>query len=684
MNIKKTLLAILFTVLFTANVFPSPVSWTFKITDKGNGEAELQADATINNGWHLYSTDIPDGGPYATSLTIDKIKGATTIGKFHAVNSKLHKEFDKIFEMEIGYYETKATFVQRLKITDKATFAIEGDIRAQACNDSECTPPIPNTFIFKTKDLPASITTQNQSTSDASKSTNTDILPNEGQTKDSATIDSTNIVSQSTLQTDNSDLWVPVIEELKTLGAEGNNSNQSYLYIFIAGFVGGFLALLTPCVWPMIPMTVSFFLKRNKKDKGKAIKEAASYGASIIVIYVALGLLVTILFGPSALNDLSTSALFNLIFFGLLVFFAASFLGAFELTLPSSWTTKMDNKAESTTGIISIFFMAFTLVLVSFSCTGPVIGWLLVEAASSGAIIAPMIGMLGFAIALSIPFTLFAIFPSWMENMPKSGGWLNSVKVVLGFLELALALKFLSVADSAYEWGILDREVFIVLWIIIFALLGFYLLGKLKFAHDSDLKHISVARLFMAIASLSFAVYMVPGLWGAPLKAISAFAPLPTTQDFNLYDGAVHAKFDDYEEGMAYARKNKKPVLIDFSGYGCVNCRKMENTVWSDPRVKNHLENDYVLITLMVDKKADLPEPITIDENGKTIKLKTVGDKWSYLQSHKFGTSSQPYYVTLDYSGKPIGPSYAYNKNVDKYLKFLKTGLDNFKKEQDK
>ena len=405
-----------------------------------------------------------------------------------------------------------------------------------------------------------------------------------------------------------------------------------------------------------------------------------TYGLGIIIIYVALGLLITAVFGASALNDLATSAIFNLIFFALLVVFAISFFGAFELVLPSSWTNKMDQKADSTTGIISIFFMAFTLALVSFSCTGPIIGTLLVQAAGSGSIVAPAIGMSGFALALAIPFSLFAIFPSWLESMPKSGGWLNSVKVVLGFLELALALKFFSVADLAYGWGILDREVFLVLWIAIFALLGVYLLGKLKLPHDSDLKHVSVPRLFLAIISFAFAIYMIPGLWGAPLKSISAFSPPLFTQDFNLYKGEVHAKFDDYEAGMDYARKNNKPVMIDFSGYGCVNCRKMEASVWTDARVKDILEKDYVLITLMVDDKKKLPEVIEVEENGKTTKLKTIGDKWSYLQRHKFGTNSQPYYVLLDHAGKPIGPSYAYNEDVPEYIKFLNTGLDNFKK----
>lgn len=672
---KKGILVLLFILsLFSGKILADgPVSWKMSIADKGNGEIELVANATIAAGWHLYDTQIPDGGPFPTSISIDEVKGAVAVGTFHAVNSKLHKDFDKVFEMEIGYYEKTATFVQKFKITDKSKFVLKGDVRAQACNDRECTPPIPIDFSFTSGNLPATVTVSTGAATDQSNDLQT--------TADTATLANNDSISQAqTTEIQDANLWTPVIEEVKAFGAAGDTSNRSLLYIFGAGFIGGLIALMTPCVWPMIPMTVSFFLKRNKKNRGKAIKDAIIYGLSIIVIYVLLGLLVTAIFGASALNDLSTSALFNLIFFGLLVFFAISFLGAFELVLPASWTNKIDSKADSTTGIISIFFMAFTLALVSFSCTGPIIGTLLVDAASSGDIIAPAVGMFAFAFALSIPFALFAIFPSLLESMPKSGGWLNSVKVVLGFLELALALKFLSVADLAYKWGILDREVFLVLWIVIFTLLGLYLLGKLKFAHDSDLKYISVPRLFMAIISLAFAIYLVPGLWGAPLKTVSAFAPPHFTQDFNLYEGTVHAKFDDYEAGMEYAKKNNKPVMIDFSGFGCVNCRKMEASVWTDPRVKYILENDYVLITLMVDDKEKLPEVIEVEENGKMTKLKTIGDKWSYLQRHKFGTNSQPYYVLLDNAGNPIGPSYAYDENVDKYLKFLKTGIDNYKK----
>ncbi len=679
---KIFLLLLALSFVIVAKAQTDPVTWLTSILDKGNGEVELTFKGTIAPTWYVYDTEIPDNGPFPAELNIETLKGATAVGKFKAIDSKAHKKYDDIFGMDVTYYENNVTFAQRLKITDRAAFRLEGDFRSQACTtvDGQCMM-LTEDLDFGSADLPktlvieaaAPVANQPKET-EKPVETAVGILPS-----DSVETAQTDLNIQNE-DRDPSYLWTPVISEVEAFGAVGSTKDLTLLWIFVLGFGGGLIALLTPCVWPMIPMTVSFFLKRNKKDKGKAIREAITYGLAIILIYTLLGLVITAIFGPSALNDLSTSATFNILFFALLVFFAVSFFGAFEIRLPSSWSTKMDSKADSTTGIVSIFFMAFTLALVSFSCTGPVIGGLLVEAASSGSLLAPAIGMIGFSIALAIPFALFAIFPSWLESMPKSGGWLNSVKVVLGFLELALAFKFLSVADLAYGWGILDREVFLVLWIIIFVLLGAYLLGKLKMPHDSDLKHVSVTRLFLSIISLSFALYMVPGLWGAPLKAISAFAPPLYTQDFSLYDGAVHAKFDDYETGMEYAKRNNKPVMIDFSGFGCVNCRKMESSVWIDPRVKSKLENDYVLITLMVDDKHKLPEVMEVEENGSKTKLKTIGDKWGYLQRHKFGTSSQPYYVLLDADGKPIGPSYAYNEDVDKYIQFLNTGLDNFKK----
>lgn len=685
MNYKKFFVSILFIFAALQSYSQEVIEWKFSIQDKGNGEIELVADADIQSGWHMYDSKIPDGGPFPTAISFDEIKGAELIGEFHSVGKQAVVKYDDIFKMNIGTYDLSAKFVQRIKVTDKANFKIAGDVRAQACDDSSCTPPLPSDFEFGTSDLPATVVAASSAKTDASNAEVipiTELVPAEEIITDISDTPNTPVaVSSTTSESIKSNpLWTPVIEELREYGMKGSVAGKSIWWIFIAGFAGGFIALVTPCVWPLIPMTVSFFLKRNKSNRGKAISEAMLYGVSIIVIYVLLGLSITAIFGASALNDLSTSAIFNIIFFALLVFFAISFFGAFELVLPSSWTNKMDAKADTTTGILSIFFMAFTLALVSFSCTGPIIGTLLVEAATSGSILAPAVGMFGFALALAIPFTFFAIFPSWLESMPKSGGWLNSVKVVLGFLELALALKFLSVADLAYGWGILDRETFLVLWIVIFALLGLYLLGKLKLPHDSDAPYVSVPKLFMAIISFAFAVYMVPGLWGAPLKAISAFAPPIYTQDFNLYDGSVEAKSLDYETGMAIAKQTNKPVLIDFSGYGCVNCRKMEASVWTDPRVKSMLENDYVLITLMVDDKTRLPEIIEVEENGKITKLKTIGDKWSYLQRHKFGANAQPYYIALDTDGKVISPSYAFDQDVSKYIQFLDVGLANFKK----
>ena len=637
--------------------------------------------------------NLPEGGPVSTSFTFETLNGAELIGQ-PVPSVKPTTVYDEQFAMNLRWYPGTVSFIQKLKITDPAKFKVEGEVEFMACNDETCLPPDQIPFSFDKKSIhvdPA--LAANSSTTEVDKDDATTVQPDtqvvaedasELNTPDPAAKETpaTTSPKASDSLTDSPNLWSPVIDQLKSFGdSTVSAADTSWLFIFFAGFLGGLIALLTPCVWPMIPMTVSFFLKRTK-DRKKAIRDAITYGLSIIVIYLVMGLLITGIFGASALNDLSTNAIFNILFFLLLVVFAVSFFGAFELVLPASWTSKLDSKADSTTGVLSIFFMSFTLVLVSFSCTGPIIGTLLVQAASMGTAVGPAIGMFGFALALSIPFSVFAIFPNMLQSMPKSGGWLNSVKVVLGFLELALALKFLSVADLAYGWRLLDREAFIVLWIVIFSLLGVYLLGKIKFSHDSEVKYVSVPRLFMAIISFAFAIYMVPGLWGAPLKAISAFAPPLYTQDFNLYKNEVHAAFDDYESGMAYAKKVNKPVMIDFSGFGCVNCRKMEASVWTDPKVKQMLENDYVLITLMVDDKTKLPQPIEIQENGKTRKLKTIGDKWSYLQRSKFGSNAQPFYILLNDEGQPLGPSYAFNEDVSKYIQFLQNGLKEFKKEQ--
>ena len=672
----------------------TPVKWKIKLDDKGGApEKEIVFTATADKGWHLYDMNLPEGGPVSTSFTFETLNGAELIGQ-PVPSVKPTTVYDEQFAMNLRWYPGTVSFIQKLKVTDPAKFKVEGEVEFMACNDETCLPPDQIPFSFDKKSIhvdPA--LAANSSTTEVDKEDATAIQPDtqvvaeeasELNTPDPAAKETpaTTSPKASDSLTDSPNLWSPVIDQLKSFGdSTVSAADTSWLFIFFAGFLGGLIALLTPCVWPMIPMTVSFFLKRTK-DRKKAIRDAITYGLSIIVIYLVMGLLITGIFGASALNDLSTNAIFNILFFLLLVVFAVSFFGAFELVLPASWTSKLDSKADSTTGVLSIFFMSFTLVLVSFSCTGPIIGTLLVQAASMGTAVGPAIGMFGFALALSIPFSVFAIFPNMLQSMPKSGGWLNSVKVVLGFLELALALKFLSVADLAYGWRLLDREAFIVLWIVIFSLLGVYLLGKIKFSHDSEVKYVSVPRLFMAIISFAFAIYMVPGLWGAPLKAISAFAPPLYTQDFNLYKNEVHAAFDDYESGMAYAKKVNKPVMIDFSGFGCVNCRKMEASVWTDPKVKQMLENDYVLITLMVDDKTKLPQPIEIQENGKTRKLKTIGDKWSYLQRSKFGSNAQPFYILLNDEGQPLGPSYAFNEDVSKYIQFLQNGLKEFKKEQ--
>ena len=645
---RNFLFALLMLALPLCAQIYDPVKWTFEQKQLSETEGEIILKATIDEGWHLYGTQLPEDGPIATSFTFEALQNVQLDGEIIAPDG-LIKKYDPQFEMELNWYEKSAVFVQKIKYTGENP-AIQGYVNFMACNDETCLPPVDAPFSF------GEVAATETAAPVAEESVATEEQPLE-------------TLAQPVAQ----DLWTPVIEELNAFGREGSTEGRSLWLIFLSGLLGGLVALFTPCVWPIIPMTVSFFLKRSgNKSKGK--RDAVLYGVSIVVIYVVLGLLITLIFGASALNSLSTNAFFNLLFFALLVIFAISFFGAFEITLPASWTTKIDAKAETTGGILSILLMAFTLVLVSFSCTGPIIGTLLVEVAGSGNILAPAIGMLGFAIALAIPFSVFAFFPTLLKSLPKSGGWLNSVKVVLAFLELALSLKFLSVADLAYGWHILDREVFIALWIVIFASLGFYLLGKLRFPHDDAVESVSVPRYFLALISLAFALYMVPGLWGAPLKAVSAFAPPLYTQDFNLYDDEVHAHFDNYDAGMNYAATVGKPVVVDFSGYGCVNCRKMEASVWTDVQVKKMLTEDYVLITLYVDDKTPLAEPYQVEENGAKRNIKTIGDKWSYLQRSKFGANAQPFYVMLDNEGKPLNASYAFDENPAHFIEWLKKG----------
>jgi thiol:disulfide interchange protein DsbD len=656
----RKLLAILVLVLACVSTnaqMMDPVHFTTQLKELKNGEAELIFKATIDAGWHVYSTGLGNDGPISASFNKVKMEGAETVGKLQARGNEI-KQFDKLFEMEVRYFEKAVTFVQKIKFT-KPKYDIDCYVEYGACNDQSCLPP--SEAAFKQSGNSPVI----EEVADAKAEPTVDTIKVEAPV-DSAVVD-TMVVADN--------LWTPVVAELQSMNGESApTENMALWLIFIEGLLGGFIALFTPCVWPIIPMTVSFFLKRNK-DRSKAIREATTYGLSIVVIYVLLGLAVTLLFGASALNALATNAIFNIFFCLLLVVFAASFFGAFEITLPSSWQTKVDAKSESTTGLLSIFLMAFTLALVSFSCTGPIIGFLLVAVSTQGSIVAPTVGMLGFAIALAIPFTLFAMFPSLLKSAPKSGGWMNVIKVTLGFIELAFALKFLSVADLSYGWHILDREVFLSLWIVIFGLLGAYLLGWIKFPHDDEQHRTNVPQFFLAMASLAFAIYMIPGLWGAPLKAISAFAPPMSTQDFNLQKTVTEAKFKDYELGMAAAKAEHKPVIIDFTGFGCVNCRKMEAAVWSDPQVADILNNKYILISLYVDDKTPLATPIEVEENGQKRSLRTVGDKWSYLQRVKFGANAQPFYVLLNEEGHPLAGSRSYDEDIQGYIDFLNKGL---------
>ena len=660
---------LLIVAMFCKAQMADPVKFSTKFKTGSTAEAEIIFSGKIESGWHVYSTNLGSDGPIEASFHVDKKDGVELVGKLTPRGHEI-SQMDNMFGMKLRFFEHSVQFVQKVKFT-KPNYSIKGYLEFGACNDEMCMPPTNVEFNYKGKS-PA----VDGESADAKE----DATANEALAKaDSATTDaSTDSAAVAAPQLDKSEmqkLWTPVIQELAKYDKPVSNS---LLYIFLAGIVGGFLALFTPCVWPIIPMTVSFFLKRNK-DRKKAIREAITYGVSIVVIYVALGLIVSLLFGASALNALSTNAIFNILFCLLLVVFAASFFGAFEITLPSSWSNKIDQKSDETSGVLSIFLMAFTLSLVSFSCTGPIIGFLLVAVASEGSIVAPTVGMLGFAVALAVPFALFAMFPTLLKSAPKSGGWMNVLKVVLGFIELAFALKFLSVADLAYGWHILDRETFLALWIAIFSLLGLYLLGMFNFPHDDDNRRTNVPQFFLALASLAFAFYMIPGLWGAPLKAVSAFAPPMNTQDFNLYKNEVHPRFKDFEAGMAAARLEGKPVMVDFTGFGCVNCRKMEAAVWTDAKVADMLNNKYVLISLYVDDKTPLPEQMTVkDTDGTERTLRTVGDKWSYLQRHKFGSNTQPMYILLDNEGMPLTGSRSYDEDINAYMDFLKAGLDNY------
>lgn len=693
---RRNTLFILFTLLFslTAMAQQNPVHFSVQQKQVSPTEVEVVFTAKIDQGWHVYSTNLPADGPTSASLHVDKAEGVTPVGKLTTRGKELNV-YDKTFEMKLRYFENSVGFVQRYKITAK-TYSIKGYLEYGACNDEMCLPPTQVEFNFKGNgpaSAPAATPTAANAETEKTTTAATDVAADglsalTAMTADTAKkadvlpVDTAGPLKQENAQV-NADvnLWQPVIKELSAFNSTKDSTNSSLWSIFFMGVLGGFIALLTPCVWPIIPMTVSFFLKRAKDDRKKGIRDAVTYGLSIIVIYMGLATLVTWAFGPQKLNELATNAPFNVFFFLLLVVFAFSFFGWFELRLPSSWGNAVDNKASATTGLLSIFLMAFTLSLVSFSCTAPVVGLLLVQAATSGDWVAPAVGMFGFALALALPFTFFALFPTLLKKAPKSGSWMNMIKVVLGFIELAFSLKFLSVADLAYGWHILDRETFLSIWIVLFGLLGLYLIGKLKFPHDDpDQKAMPVPAIMLGLCSLAFSVYMLPGLWGAPSKAVSAFAPPINTQDFNLAPQTVHAAYTDYDEGMRAAAAAGKPVLVDFTGFGCVNCRKMEASVWTDSRVAEKLNKDYVLISLYVDDKTPLKQPVEVKlPDGTSRTLRTIGDKWSYLEQTKFGYLAQPFYVPLDNAGKPLNGSFSFKEDVPAYLEFLDKGLENYR-----
>ena len=686
LRLTRALLLSLTLILTTAvSAQDMPVKFTVQQKQVSPQEVQVVFTAKIDKGWHVYSTNIPDGGPQAAVMHTEKAEGAQPVGGLVKQGKEISEE-DQIFGMRLSYFENAVTFIQKYKITAK-TYNIKGYLEYGACNDEMCMPPSTVEFEYSGKgpeEAPVAEPAKEETkttppaTDAAMAAAASMVTATSDNAADSLDNAQPAVVDTALIATSQDKWWQPSVDELKALNG-GNISDRSWLYIFLMGLLYGLLAVFTPCVWPIIPMTVSFFLKRSK-DKKKGIRDAITYGISIIVIYLALGLLVTAIFGAQTLNDLATNAVFNLIFCALLVVFALSFFGWFELTLPSSWTNKVDNKASETSGLLSIFLMAFTLTLVSFSCTGPIIGLLLVETTTSGNWMGPAIGMLGFAIALALPFTLFALFPTWLKQAPKSGSWMNTIKVVLGFIELAFALKFFSVADLAYGWRLLDREVFLALWIAIFLFLGLYLICKLKFQSDQgNEKAMPVFCIMLGMVSIAFSIYMLPGLWGAPCRAVSAFAPPLYTQDFNLNTKEVRAAYTNYEEGMAAAKATGKPVMLDFTGFGCVNCRKMEIAVWTDPTVADKLNKDYVLISLFVDDKTPLSEPLEVEYNGKKRTLRTIGDKWSYLEEMKFGHLTQPLYVLVDNDGNPMTRSFSYKEDVGEYLKFLGEGLDKYK-----
>lgn len=665
---------LLFTFSFLISPFAfsqiqDPVKWKFSVNKISDTQAELLLDCKIDQGWHVYSTkQESDMGPISLDFQFEKNANYSLDGKI--IEPPFHKKFDKNFEMNVKYYDGGMTYKQKIKLLNKTSFAITGTLTYQTCNEEMCLPPTDIDFEFKIDGnggaaVPAVATETVQAVNKVDSDTVAVQTPVDSAVADAA-------VSDDSFNDDCGQLAGDEYEGL------------SIWSILIQGIIGGLLALLTPCVFSMIPLTVSFFIKQSK-DRKTGISNAIWYSISIILIYVALGFIITKLFGADTLNKMASDVWFNLAFFVIFIIFAISFFGAFEITLPSSWINKADS-VSGRGGLLGIFFMAFTLSLVSFSCTGPIIGTLLVQAAVDGGTLGPLLGMAGFAFALAVPFALFAAFPGWLNAMPKAGGWLNSVKVSLGFLELALALKFLSNVDLAYHWGFLKRELFIALWIIIFGLWGFYLLGKLKFSHDSDLPYVSIPRLILSVIVLSFTLYLIPGLWGAPLKIISGFPPPDFYKEWNTdQTGGGHCPHDlpcfhDYDEGMRYAANQGKPVMIDFTGWSCVNCRKMEDNVWSDPEILKRLREDYVLISLYVDDKTALPEDQKYVSPTTGKKIKTVGNKWSDIQTSVYKTNSQPYYILLDNKGNKLAAPRGYTPEIETYKRFLDEGLCRYKK----
>ena len=618
--ILTIILAFLQALPFGSN--PKPVVSSHHMEQVAADTIRLSFNLKISDGWHVYSTSLPAGGPISAELTFDASQGVTPASdlKFNGTEKEI---FDPLFNMSVRYFEKSVTFFQDFAISEG--WSMEGVFTYGACDDLTCLPP--QRVEFSYADAPAAATTEFENEEGIDQIDGFDNL-----------------------------LWAPVTYT----DANAVTGGSSLWGLFITSFIGGLIALLTPCVWPIIPMTVSFFLKRSQ-ERRKAIRDAIIYGLSIIAVYVALALVITLIFGANALNALATNAFVNILFFLILVAFALSFFGVFEITLPSRWSTGTDRKSSSAAGLGGIFFMALTLTIVSFSCTGPIIGFLLVDAASTGSILAPTVGMLGFSVAMAIPFTLFAMFPEWLKSMPKSGGWMDRVKVTLGVIELAFSLKFLSVADMAYGKGLLPRDLFILLWILMALFLGIYLIRRRS----------GKAGLAAGLVSLAFAAWLVPGLWGAPLKAISAFTPPMSTQKFGHNDQTVEPQFTDYSEAIIAAEISGKPILVDFTGYGCVNCRKMEAAVWTDPRVSEVIKKKYILVSLFVDDKTPLPKSWKVTENGTKVKIRTVGDKWSLLQRHKFGANAQPFYVIINAKGELIRGPYTFDPDVEHFLKFI-------------